>query len=106
MTGMEPLASMLIEYIARNRLRHEDLADQIGVSAPTIGRWCNGTRSPSFEFAIAMSKVMGLSLDELAGLRSADPDRVYLEQKIAKHGPSHYQRQLGPYASRRRLLLS
>lgn len=61
------LSSRLLEVRKQNKLSQEALAKELGVSRQTISKWENGEKSPDAEQLIALSKIYGISLDELVG---------------------------------------
>ena len=58
-------ANRLYEYRKSNNLSQEELAERIGVSRQAVSKWENGTSEPSTANLIALSKLYGISLDEL-----------------------------------------
>ena len=61
----------LQQYLKDSEMTQAQLAAAIGVSQPTISDWINGHMSPSFDRLIVISRVTGLSLDELVDDKSA-----------------------------------
>lgn len=55
----------LRQYLDDQQLTQTQLAERIGVSQPTVWGWLNGEYSPSVESLRALSKVTGLSIDDL-----------------------------------------
>ncbi len=49
------------------------LADQLGVSLPTVRAWEQGKSSPSHEMLVAICKLYHVSSDYLLGLSDIDP---------------------------------
>ena len=62
----------LCERIQSLRLKHnmtqKDLSESISVSVVSIGGWENGTRKPSAEAIIALSKIFNVTTDYLLGV--------------------------------------
>ena len=48
-------------------LTQEDVASKLGVSRQTVGKWESGRATPELEKLIALSDLLGCSLDELVG---------------------------------------
>jgi len=59
---------------ARRRLRQEDLADEMGLSRPTVSALEAGTRRVTLADAAALCVALGIDLREL--LRGADEEVV------------------------------
>ena len=59
------LSSKLLELRKENKLSQEALGEKIGVSRQTVSKWERGEKSPDAEQLIALSKLYGISLDEL-----------------------------------------
>ena len=55
-----------------NGLSQEALAEKIGVSRQAISKWERGEASPDTENLIALSKIYGVSLDDLLGDKTAE----------------------------------
>ncbi len=65
----------------QSNLTQKDLGDIINVSVVSIGGWENGTRKPSAEAIIALSKVFNVSTDYLLGVVIApEKDALLLSQ--------------------------
>lgn len=50
-------------------MSQEYLAEQLGVTRQAVSKWESGTSEPSTANLIALAKLYGISLDELAGLK-------------------------------------
>jgi transcriptional regulator with XRE-family HTH domain len=55
----------LKQYLHDNELTQADLAKQMKVSQPTVWEWLSGRSKPSADRLIELSRVTGLSIDEL-----------------------------------------
>jgi transcriptional regulator with XRE-family HTH domain len=55
----------LRQWRESNGLSRQDVADQFGVSAVTVWRWEAGERFPSVRYLPKLSKLTGISLEEL-----------------------------------------
>ena len=67
-----------------------ELADAIGCARSTISRYCDGTNSVAFIFAIRIARFFNVSLDYLVGL--TDSKEIPQWQKPGKHKHSeHWQ---------------
>lgn len=50
----------------------EQLAEQVGVSRQSISKWETGQSAPELDKLVALSRVFGISTDELLGNKSAN----------------------------------
>ena len=51
-------------------LSQEQLAEQVGVSRQSISKWETGQSAPELEKIVELSRVFGISTDELLGITS------------------------------------
>ena len=65
-----------------------ELADAIGCARSTISRYCDGTNSVAFIFAIRIARFFNVSLDYLVGL--TDSKEIPQWQKPGKHKHSEH----------------
>lgn len=63
-------------------ISQEKFAEMLEVSRQTVSAWENGQSSPDFEKAVEISKILNISLDEIAGLKSNQ--EIIKEEKMAK----------------------
>ena len=61
------LGNRLSDLRKKKGLSQEQLADQLGVSRQAISKWECGESSPDTDNLIELSKIYGVSLDELVG---------------------------------------
>ena len=59
----------LKDYRKQNNLTQDDLAEMLGYSQKNIAKWEQGFTLPSVDVLIELSNKMGISLDNLLGLR-------------------------------------
>lgn len=59
----------------KRKISQDELAKQIGVYAPVIGRYESNDVKPSIETAFKISKVLEVSLDYLIGLSDLELDK-------------------------------
>ena len=52
-------------YRRKQDLTQEELAERLGVSYQSISRWENGATYPDIELLPAISKLLGITVDEL-----------------------------------------
>ena len=73
------LGNKIIKLRKRDKLSQEMLADKIGVSRQTISNWELNVTKPDTEYIKKISKIFGISIDELL-----DNDiRDIMEKKIS-----------------------
>ncbi len=68
------LGNRLAELRKQHGLSQEELADQLGVSRQAVSKWERGEASPDTDNLIELSRIYGISLDELLGLKKEDKD--------------------------------
>ena len=71
METRETIASELRGARAKRRLSQHEVAMSIGKTRDAVGRWEMGENGISFEDAILLADLYGISLDELAGRKTA-----------------------------------
>ncbi len=59
------------------KITHKMIAEAIGVDRTTVGKWEQGERSPSFLNVLDYCHFLGITLDELVGLKQQQT--LYLE---------------------------
>lgn len=65
----------LLSTRKKKKISQEELAKQIGVHAPVIGRYERDEVKPSIETAFKIAKALGVSLDYLTGLSDLELDK-------------------------------
>ena len=65
-------ASRLMKYRKKAGLSQEELADKLGVSRQAVSKWECAESSPDTDNLIALSKIYGVSLDELINEEPSD----------------------------------
>ena len=61
-------APHLEELLDREGWSQARLAEAMGVDDSTVSRWCSGARAPGPDTLVRISRVTGLSVDEILGL--------------------------------------
>lgn len=61
----------LQQYLTENKLSQAEFARLFGVKQPTVWEWLNGHSSPTAENLQKLSRLTGLSIDELLSHESA-----------------------------------
>lgn len=59
---------ILKNLMEENSITYEELAKKSGYNRSTIGFWLSGTRKPTMESLIVLSKIFGKTIDFLVGL--------------------------------------
>jgi len=73
-------ANRLLEYRKKAGLSQEELAEKIGVSRQAVSKWERSEASPDTDNLVELSKIYGVSLDEMLGLQTAKTEESPLEQ--------------------------
>ena len=69
------LSNQILQARKALGLSQEQLAEQIGVSRQSISKWETGQSAPELDKLVALSRVFGISTDELLGnVRQANED--------------------------------
>lgn len=67
---MNTIGNRIREYRIGKKLEQKQLASLIGVARVTISQYENNARKPTFDNMIKLSRVFGISLDEICGLET------------------------------------
>jgi len=70
----------LLEVRKQKGFSQADLAKMLNSKAPVIGRYERGEATPSVEVALKLSKLLGVSLDYLAGKTELEFDEKALKR--------------------------
>ena len=71
-------------------LTQEELAEKVGVSRQTLGKWESGEVSPETENIVALAKALEISTDELLGnVEEAEVEIVDAEESAKEERPNH-----------------
>lgn len=68
--GRERLAA----YLRRSRLKQNELADMVGVSAPYLSQIVRGRRKPGLDMALRIEQVTGVPVDSWAATLRGNKD--------------------------------
>ncbi len=85
---------MLAELRKKKKMSQDDLAKQIGVHAPVIGRYERSEVKPSIEVAVKIADALDVSLDYLVGntdlmLDKNTVSRIQNIQKLSEEDKGH-----------------
>lgn len=76
---MQNIGKRIKELRRKNDLTQEKLADYLGVSYQAVSKWETGVSSPDLALIRPLTKLLGVSSDELLGIDTAEPDARYAE---------------------------
>ena len=92
-------AEKLKDLRKQEKLSQESLADKLGVSRQAVTKWETEAGIPDIENLISISKLFGVSLDELMGNQSsASAPADYRYESVTEYDidePKHYDIKLG-----------
>ena len=79
------LGNQIYELRKKSNLSQEQLAEKVGVTRQTISKWELGETSPDIRQAQALSRIFGISLDELTGNETKEMiyEKVSNTEKLA-----------------------
>ncbi|MBO5065195.1 MAG: helix-turn-helix transcriptional regulator [Clostridia bacterium] len=83
------LGLKLQETRKRNKLSQEALAEKLGVSRQAISKWERGESAPDTENLIALSRIYGVSIDELLGNDSQPAKADLYEEPVDEITPEY-----------------
>lgn len=72
MNEIAGFAERLKELRTKNNISQRQMAEQLGITAPTISAYEAGTKSPSLLISRKIASMYNISLDWLAGLDNSD----------------------------------
>lgn len=83
------LGIKLQEIRKQNKLSQEALAEKLGVSRQAISKWERGESAPDTENLIALSRIYGVSIDELLGNNSQPLKEDLYEEPVTEMKPQY-----------------
>jgi DNA-binding transcriptional regulator LsrR (DeoR family) len=76
----ELLGKRIAEFQQRRNLTQEELADRLYVDTSTVGRWTRGERAPTLDNFYRLTRLLGVSMDELvSGSATAKAEPVSID---------------------------
>ena len=78
-------ANRLMQYRKKAGLSQEELADKLGVSRQAVSKWECAESSPDTDNLIALSKIYGISLDELINGESEPKAKAMKDDGLNVH---------------------
>lgn len=76
---MKTIGDKIKEYRKKAGLTQEQLAMRLNVTFQTVSKWETNASSPDLSMIIPLTRLFGISADELLGLNDAEPDARYAE---------------------------
>lgn len=76
---MKTIGDKIKEYRKKAGLTQEQLAARLNVTFQTVSKWETNTSSPDLSMIIPLTRLFGVSADELFGLDDFEPDARYAE---------------------------
>ena len=77
------IANRLLEYRKKSGLSQEELAEKLNISRQSVSKWERGEASPDTDNLIQLSKIYGITLDELINVEKpviSKEDKMVEEQ--------------------------
>ncbi len=62
---MDTIGKRIAEYRKKKDLKQDELAEMLGVSPQAVSKWENGLSCPDISLLPELSKILGISIDEL-----------------------------------------
>ena len=78
-------ANRLMQYRKKAGLSQEELADKLGVSRQAVSKWECAESSPDTDNLIALSRIYGISLDELINGESEPKAKAMKDDGLNVH---------------------
>lgn len=76
---MKTIGDKIKEYRKKASLTQEQLAARLNVTFQTVSKWETNISSPDLSMIIPLTRLFGISADELLGLNDTEPDARYAE---------------------------
>lgn len=84
------LGERIKRYRQMQGLLQEELAEKLNVSRQAITKWENDNGIPDIDNLIALSKIMGMTLDELV-MGEKEEDALLLKKEVANQRTKNYR---------------
>lgn len=76
---MNNIGKRIKELRRKRDLTQEKLADYLGVTYQSVSKWETGVTFPDLSLIVPLSRVLGVSTDELLGAREVDERKAYFD---------------------------
>lgn len=79
------IASFIMNARKKLKMTQQELADQLGVTAKAVSKWERGVNIPDVSLLLPLSRILGLSVQELLGNQTTDLSSEYSSSLSLKH---------------------
>lgn len=76
---MKTIGDKIKEYRKKAGLTQEQLASRLNVTFQTVSKWETNTSSPDLSMIVPLTRLFGVTADELLGLNDTETDARYIE---------------------------
>ncbi len=77
--SMKTIGDKIKEYRKKAEMTQEQLATRLNVTFQTVSKWETNISSPDLSMIIPLTRLFGVTADELLGLNDSEPDKRYAE---------------------------
>ena len=70
---MDTIGKRISEYRKKKNLKQDELAEMLGVSAQAVSKWENDLSCPDISLLPELSKILGISIDEIVQGKKEEP---------------------------------
>ena len=81
---MNTIGKRISEYRKRKNLKQDELAEMLGVSAQAVSKWENDLSCPDISLLPELSKIFGVSIDEIVQGKKDEPVVSVLSEEQRK----------------------
>lgn len=81
---MDTIGKRISEYRKKKNLKQDELAEMLGVSPQAVSKWENDLSCPDISLLPELSKIFGISIDELVQGKKEEPVVAVLPEEERK----------------------